>query len=71
MRPEWKRAFLSNRVEENMRRLTGRSRFAGSRGQNLVEYSLIILLVVLAVIGGLVIVGPMLGSIFSNIPPAL
>jgi Flp pilus assembly pilin Flp len=40
-------------------------------GQNLVEYSLIILLVVLAVIFGLVLVGPMVGSIFSNVRPAL
>lgn len=59
------------RVEGIMRMLTGRPRFAGQRGQNLVEYSLIILLVVLAVIGGLIIVGPMVGSIFSNVVPAL
>jgi pilus assembly protein Flp/PilA len=40
-------------------------------GQNLVEYSLIILLVVLAVIFGLALIGPALGSIFSNVVPAL
>jgi Flp pilus assembly pilin Flp len=54
-----------------MSMLAGRPRFAGQRGQNLVEYSLIILLVVLAVVGGLVLVGPVLGSIFSNVVPAL
>jgi Flp pilus assembly pilin Flp len=51
--------------------LAGRPRFAGQRGQNLVEYSLIILLVVLAVLGGLVLIGPVLGSVFSNVKPAL
>lgn len=39
----------------------------GERGQNLVEYTLILLLVVLAVIGGLVLLGPAIGSIFSNV----
>ena len=51
--------------------LTGRSHCAGQRGQNLVEYSLIMLLVVLAVIGGLVLIGPVLGNVFSNVKLAL
>ena len=54
--------------EEMMQRPGRRTR---QSGQNLVEYSLIILLVVLAVIFGLVVVGPTLGSIFSNVVPAL
>lgn len=50
---------------------TGDSRRRGEHGQSLVEYVLIILLVAIAVIGGLVLVGPVLGSIFSQVVPAL
>lgn len=46
-------------------------RFSRQRGQNLVEYSLIILFVAIAVIGALALIGPLLGSIFSNVKPAL
>jgi Flp pilus assembly pilin Flp len=43
----------------------------GQQGQNLVEYSLIILFVASAVYGALALIGTMLGSIFSSVPPAL
>lgn len=42
-----------------------------SRGQGLVEYALIILLVALAVFLALTLLGPTISSIFSSIPPAL
>lgn len=41
------------------------------RGQGLVEYALIILLVAIAVIAILVLIGPVIGSVFSEIIPAL
>jgi pilus assembly protein Flp/PilA len=41
------------------------------RGQGLVEYSLIILLVAIAVIAILALLGPAIGNIFSQIKPAL
>jgi pilus assembly protein Flp/PilA len=37
------------------------------RGQGLVEYALIIALVAVVVIGILILLGPAIGSIFSNI----
>jgi pilus assembly protein Flp/PilA len=46
-------------------------RHRGERGQNLVEYSLIILFVAIAVFGALAVLGPLIGSIFSNVRPAL
>jgi Flp pilus assembly pilin Flp len=51
--------------------LTWGRRFSLQRGQNLVEYSLIILFVAIAVVGALALIGPVLGSIFSNVKPAL
>jgi Flp pilus assembly pilin Flp len=58
--------------EAQMYRLyTWDRRFKLQRGQNLVEYSLIILFVAIAVIGALALIGPVLGSIFSNVKPAL
>jgi pilus assembly protein Flp/PilA len=45
--------------------------FGGSRGQGLVEYALIIALVAVVVIGILILLGPAIGSIFSNIANAL
>lgn len=50
---------------------SGENTHDGERGQSLVEYVLIILFVAIAVVGGLVLVGPALGSIFSKIVPAL
>ena len=41
--------------------------FARQRGQGLVEYALIIALVAVVVIGILILLGPAIGSIFSNI----
>ena len=41
------------------------------RGQGLVEYALIIALVAVVVIGILILLGPAIGSIFSNIKNAL
>lgn len=41
--------------------------FRGERGQGLVEYALIIALVAVVVIGILILLGPAIGSIFSNI----
>ncbi len=42
-----------------------------ARGQGLVEYALIIALVAVVVIGILILLGPAIGSIFSNIQQAL
>jgi pilus assembly protein Flp/PilA len=41
------------------------------RGQGLVEYALIMLFVAIAVVGILSLLGPAVGSIFSNIKAAL
>jgi pilus assembly protein Flp/PilA len=41
------------------------------RGQGLVEYALIIALVAVVVIGILILLGPAIGSIFSNIANSL
>jgi pilus assembly protein Flp/PilA len=41
------------------------------RGQGLVEYALIILLIAIAVIAILSLLGPAIGNIFSQIKPAL
>ena len=41
------------------------------RGQGLVEYALIILFVAIAVIAILALIGPAIGSIFSQIKPVL
>ncbi|HEY7781035.1 MAG TPA: hypothetical protein VIC85_12550 [Ktedonobacterales bacterium] len=41
------------------------------RGQGLVEYAFILLLVALVVFGVLLLIGPTLGSIFSQVTPAL
>jgi pilus assembly protein Flp/PilA len=41
------------------------------RGQSLVEYALIILFVAIVVIGGLALIGPAVGSVFSNIKAGL
>ena len=49
-------------------RLFGRGR---ERGQGLVEYALIIALVAVVVIGILILLGPAIGSIFSNIKSSL
>ncbi len=42
-----------------------------SRGQSLLEYGLIILFVVLAVVGALVLLGPAISNIFAQVPSAL
>ena len=46
--------------------------FARQRGQGLVEYALIIALVSIVVVGILILIGPAIGNVFSNIhqPPA-
>jgi Flp pilus assembly pilin Flp len=44
---------------------------SGERGQGLMEYSLIILFVALVIFGGLILVGPAIGSMFSNVKMAL
>lgn len=49
---------------------TARTRRA-ERGQGIVEYAFILLLVTLVVFGILLLIGPALGSIFSQITPAL
>jgi Flp pilus assembly pilin Flp len=68
---EWWSLYIARLAEMYLRRLPRRPGFAGQRGQNLVEYGLILLLAVLAVIGGLALIGPVLGNIFSNVRPAL
>jgi pilus assembly protein Flp/PilA len=45
--------------------------FQRERGQGLVEYALILALVAIVVIGILVLLGPAIGSIFSNIKNSL
>jgi pilus assembly protein Flp/PilA len=45
--------------------------FRREPGQGLVEYALIIALVAIVVIGILILLGPAIGSIFSNIKNAL
>ena len=45
--------------------------FRREHGQGLVEYALIIALVAVVVIGVLILLGPAIGSIFSNIKNAL
>ena len=42
-----------------------------SRGQGLVEYGLIIFLVAIVIIGILVILGPQIGSIFSEVTASI
>jgi Flp pilus assembly pilin Flp len=42
-----------------------------SRGQGLLEYSLIILFVALVVFGGLLLLGPQVTSVFNNIHSGL
>jgi pilus assembly protein Flp/PilA len=41
--------------------------FDRDRGQGLVEYALILALVAVVVIAGLILLGPQIASIFSNI----
>jgi pilus assembly protein Flp/PilA len=41
------------------------------RGQGLVEYALILTLVALVVIAALLILGPIIGNVFSNINSSL
>lgn len=57
------------RVAETMHRQTNGRR--GERGQGFAEYALVILFIALVVFGALVLIGPLLGSIFSNVRPAL
>jgi pilus assembly protein Flp/PilA len=45
--------------------------FRRERGQGLVEYALIIALIAVVVIGILILLGPAIGNIFSNIKNAL
>jgi pilus assembly protein Flp/PilA len=45
--------------------------FRRARGQGLVEYALIIALIAVVVIGILILLGPAIGSIFSNIQQTL
>lgn len=52
-------------------RSTARAPRRGQHGQGLVEYALIILFVAIAVIAILALLGPVIGSIFSQIVPAL
>lgn len=47
------------------------ARRAKSRGQGFVEYALIILFVALVVVAALTLLGPLVGSVFTRIQPAL
>lgn len=42
-------------------------RAAWMRGQGMLEYSLIMLFIVLVVFGGLILLGPQLNDVFNNI----
>jgi Flp pilus assembly pilin Flp len=57
------------RVGEEMRERTYALRH--QRGQGFVEYALLILFMAIAVFAILVFLGPAIGTIFSNIKPAL
>lgn len=48
-----------------------RGLYQSERGQGLMEYTLIVLFIAIVVIGGLALLGPVIGSVFSNIKPAL
>lgn len=48
-----------------------RTREHARRGQGLVEYAFIILLVALAVVAAVALLGPAISSIFTQISPAL
>lgn len=54
-----------------MSALSERSLFSARRGQSLVEYALIILLVAIAVVAALALLAPTINSIFRAIPPVL
>ena len=45
--------------------------FSSSRGQGLVEYALILVLVAIVVIAALMILGPRIGNVFSSINSSL
>jgi Flp pilus assembly pilin Flp len=48
------------------------TKFGGaSQGQSFLEYGLIILFVVLAVVGALVLLGPAISNIFAQVPSSL
>jgi Flp pilus assembly pilin Flp len=63
--------WIDGQPQEDDNMSTRARQHLGERGQNLVEYTLILLLVVLAVIGGLVLLGPAIGSVFSSVRPIL
>ncbi|HLA87702.1 MAG TPA: pilus assembly protein [Anaerolineales bacterium] len=44
---------------------------AQEKGQGLVEYALILVLVVIVVFAALMILGPMIGNVFSNLNNSL
>lgn len=59
-------------VGVRLRRLAALTQWNGvERGQGLVEYALVILLVALAVVAALSLLAPTINSIFRAIPPAL
>lgn len=59
-------------VGVRLRRLAALAQWHGvERGQGLVEYALVILLVALAVVAALSLLAPTINSIFRAIPPAL
>ncbi|HEV7129058.1 MAG TPA: hypothetical protein VGN32_16620 [Ktedonobacterales bacterium] len=47
------------------------AKYRGERGQSIVEYAFIILLVAIAVAGAVALLGPVIGHIFSQVTPAL
>jgi pilus assembly protein Flp/PilA len=53
-----------------MQNMVGRF-FRRQRGQGLIEYALIIVLVALVVVGILILLGPAIGSVFSSVLPHL
>ena len=61
----WSKLYRPNRWKRGTRMLD--RIFRRDRGQGLVEYALIIALVAVVVIGILILLGPAIGSIFSNI----
>ena len=52
-------------------RRVSQCQFCGSRGQGMLEYSLVFLMIVLVVVGALTLIGPAVAQALSGVAPAL
>jgi pilus assembly protein Flp/PilA len=64
----WQRRLLPTLVEKEV---SGMLFLPREKGQGLVEYALILVLVAIVVIAVLLLLGPIIGNIFSNIINAI